>query len=166
MSASTPVTLSWTDSEVALERNDERRVQEDPHHLLLYDGECGFCHGAVRFVLARDRRGAFRFAALQSAAAAAELARFGGVPTDLGAFYVIERYRSSRPLLHSRAGAVQVVAATLGWPWRAINVLRVLPRRWLDAAYDLVARHRLRILGRAEACVVPSPGDRERFLDS
>src|SRR6185503_7836994 len=77
-------------------------MQEDPHHLLLYDGECGFCHGAVRFVLAHDRRAAFRFAALQSAVAAAQLARFGGVPTDLGTFYVIERYRSARPLLHSR----------------------------------------------------------------
>ena len=141
-------------------------MQEDPHHLLLYDGECGFCHGAVRFVLAHDRRAAFRFAALQSAVAAAQLARFGGVPTDLGTFYVIERYRSARPLLHSRGGAVLVVAASLGWPWRAITVLRALPRRWLDAAYDLIARHRHRILGGADACVVPSPGDRERFLDS
>ena len=144
----------------------DRKRQEKPHHLLLYDGECGFCHGAVRFVLARDPRGAFRFAALQSPAAVAELVPFGGRPADLTTFYVIESYRGGRSALHRRAGAVLVVAEALGWPWIAVTVLRMLPRRWLDAAYGVVARHRHRILGRADACVVPRPQDRERFLDS
>ena len=145
--------------------NDDGR-QEGRHHLLLYDGECGFCHGAVRFVLARDRRGLFRFAALQSAAAAAALAPFGGRPADLTSFYVIERYRGGTPALHCRAGAVWVVAQVLGWPWRLVTVLRLLPQPWLDAAYDMVARHRHRIVGTADACLVPGPGDRARFLDA
>jgi len=145
--------------------SDPKR-QEGARHLLLYDGKCGFCNGAVRFVLARDRRRAFRFAALQSAPAAAELARCGRPPADLTTLVVIERYQSSEPRLHDRAGAVLVVARALGWPWNVITVLAMLPRRWLDAAYDVVARHRHRIPGQADACVVPRPEDRERFLDS
>jgi predicted DCC family thiol-disulfide oxidoreductase YuxK len=144
----------------------DARRQEGPYHLLLYDGECGFCHAAVRFVLARDRRGVFRFVALQSAVAASELAPFGGLPSDLTTLYVIENHRGGTPALHSRAAAVWVIARSLGWPWIAITFLRVLPARWLDAAYDVVARHRHAFLGRSDACVVPLPRDRERFLDS
>lgn len=141
-------------------------AQARSHHLLLYDGECGFCSGVVQFVLARDRRRLFHFAALQSAAARQALAPFGGVPADLTTFHVIEDYLGGRPALHSRASAALVVAKALNPPWSLAAVLRVLPRPWLDAAYAVVARHRHRILGRAEACIVPRPEDRDRFLDT
>jgi len=133
---------------------------------MLYDGDCGFCSGAVRFVLARDRRAVFHFASLQSAAAARVLAPLGGRPADLATFYVIEDYQGARPVLHDRANAALVVARALGRPWSVAMVLRVLPKRWLDAAYGVVARHRHRILGRAEVCIVPGPGERDRFLDA
>jgi predicted DCC family thiol-disulfide oxidoreductase YuxK len=145
---------------------DQRSGQAEPHHLLLYDGECGFCHAVVRFVLAHDRRRAFRFAALQSAAAGAALAPFGGRPADLSTFYVIQDHRGDTPALHSRSGAALFVAQSLGWPWSMTNVFRVLPRPWRDAAYAIVARHRHRILGPAEACLLPGPEDRDRFLDA
>ena len=143
----------------------ERDTQEGKHHLLLYDGECGFCHAAVQFVLARDRRRAFRFAALQGAPAASALAPFGGPPAELTSFLVIEDGRGGRPVLHDRADAALFVAQALGWPWRLLAVFRVLPRPWLDAAYGIVARHRHRLLGPADACILPRPEDRERFLD-
>jgi predicted DCC family thiol-disulfide oxidoreductase YuxK len=145
---------------------DPGHLQAEPHHLLLYDGECGFCHAAVRFVLAHDRRRAFQFAALQSAAAAAALAPFGGRPADLTTFYVIEDFRGERPALHARSGAALFAAAALGWPWSMARVFRALPGPWRDAAYAVVARHRHRILGPAEACLLPGPGDRERFIDA
>ena len=134
-------------------------------HLLLYDGTCGLCHRTVRFVLARDRRRVFRFAALAGAVAIRELARIGAGPVDPSTVHVIERFRGDRPVLHTRGRAALAVAGTLGWPWSMLRVLRVLPRRWLDGAYDLVARHRHDVFGRAHGCFVPSPDERERFLD-
>src|SRR4029077_20098595 len=89
----------------------DRRTQARGPHLLLYDGECGLCHWIVRFVLARDRHGRFHFAALQSDAAARELAPLGGRPADLTTFYVIEDYRGPNPRLRSRGRAALVVAA-------------------------------------------------------
>ena len=133
---------------------------------MLYDGECGFCSAAVQFVLARDRQAVFRFAALQSEVAAQVLAPFGGRPADLTTFYVLEDYQGGRPALHARAVAALVTAKALGWPWSMAAAFRVLPRRWLDAAYDVVARHRHRILGPADSCVLPRPEDRARFLDT
>lgn len=145
---------------------DQPSRQDDSLHLLLYDGECGLCHRTVRFVLARDRRRRFRFASLQGTVARAEMARLGGGPLDLSTVHVIERFRSDRPVLHRRGRAALAVASALGWPWSMLTVARVLPRRWLDAAYDLVARHRHGIFGRAETCFVPLPEDRDRFLDA
>jgi predicted DCC family thiol-disulfide oxidoreductase YuxK len=143
-----------------------RKEQANGSHLLLYDGECGFCHWMVRFVLTRDRRAAFHFAALRSEMAARALAPFGGRPADLTTSYVIENYRSNDPVLRIKGSAMLRVANVLGWPWSAAGVLHFLPSSWLDAAYDLLARHRHEILGRTEACIVPPPQDRERFLDS
>ena len=45
-------------------------------------------------------------------------------------------------------------------------VFGVLPTAWLDRAYDLVARHRYRVFGRMEQCLIPSPEYRNRFIDS
>ena len=143
-----------------------RKQQVARHHLMLYDGECGFCSAAVQFVLARDRRAVFHFAALQSAVAAEVLAPFGGRPADLTTFYVIEDYRGTRPVLHARATAALVTAQALGWPWSMAAVLRLLPRRLLDASYNLVARHRHDILGAADSCVLPRPEERARFIDT
>jgi predicted DCC family thiol-disulfide oxidoreductase YuxK len=134
-------------------------------HLILYDGVCGFCNRANRFILARDPRAVFDFVPLQSPAARSILARFGRNPEDLETFYVVANYRSGTPELESKAGASLFVAETIGWPWRAVAVLDILPRRWLDSAYDLFARHRYRLFGRYESCPLPPDGYRQRFLD-
>ena len=49
-----------------------------PHHpVLLFDGVCNLCNASVQWVLLRDPRGIFQFAALQSEAGQALLRRFG-----------------------------------------------------------------------------------------
>jgi predicted DCC family thiol-disulfide oxidoreductase YuxK len=47
----------------------------------------------------------------------------------------------------------------------AARVGRVVPRVVRDAAYDLFARHRYRVFGRHETCLLPSPAVRHRFID-
>ncbi|RZK14196.1 MAG: DUF393 domain-containing protein, partial [Hymenobacter sp.] len=56
------------------------------------------------------------------------------------------------------------VVRHLGWPWRAATVGYLLPRAWRDALYRYVARHRYRWFGRQQACMLPTPELRERFL--
>ena len=45
--------------------------------LILFDGVCNLCNAAVGWVIARDRRGVFRFGSLQSTAGRAALAAAG-----------------------------------------------------------------------------------------
>lgn len=134
-------------------------------HLVLFDGVCGLCNRLVRFVLAHDRAGVFRFAALQGATGRALVARAGGDPDALGTFYVFERYSSGDGRVLARGRAALFIAAALGWPWKAARILGLVPTPLLDRVYDIVARSRYRIAGRGDRCLVPTPDVRERFID-
>jgi predicted DCC family thiol-disulfide oxidoreductase YuxK len=133
-------------------------------HLIFFDGTCGLCDGFVQFVLGRDRAERFCFTPLQGELAQQTLARLGADAAALQTVYVLaDRGRGEERLL-GRSDAVLFVLSQLPAPWRWLAVGRVLPRRLRDAAYGVVARHRYRIFGKREACRLPSPAERARFL--
>jgi len=134
-------------------------------HLILYDGVCGLCNAAVQFLLPRDRRHTFDYASLQSKTGQAWLARLGKPSARFGTVVVITDYRGSAPDLRSKADAALFVVSSLGQPWRSLALLRVLPMRVLNVAYDLVARHRYRVFGRYDVCVLPRATEKDRFID-
>lgn len=128
--------------------------------LLLYDGVCALCNGAVRFVLKRDRSGAARFAPLQGETAAGRLA---GHPELAGVDSMI--WIDSTGVLFTRSAAALAIARHVGGGWAALaSVLGIVPASLRDALYDLVARTRYRIFGRYDACPLPPPEHRSRFL--
>ena len=141
-------------------------MNPEGQHLLLYDGVCGLCDWLVQAVLARDRRAVFHFASLQSPAAKAVLGRFGRNPDDLNTIYVVVNYKEAGPRLLSKGRAALFATEALGWPWRAARLLGVLPHGLLDWGYGLVARHRYRVFGRYDQCVIPPPEHRARFLET
>src|SRR5688572_17787830 len=134
-------------------------------HLVLYDGVCGLCSRLLQFLLEHDRRAVFAFASLQSAAGRAMVERFGGNPDALTSFYVVTNYRSTDARMLSRSSAALFVAGELGWPWKVAVLMRVMPAAILDHVYDVVARHRYRVFGRYERCVMPRPQLRRRFVE-
>ena len=134
-------------------------------HLVLYDGVCGLCNRTVQFVLERDRRAAFQFAALQSATGQAMVARYGGRTDDLTTFYVVANVRTSSAEFYAKGDAALFVLHELGWPWKALLIARICPRAIRDRLYDVVARTRYRVFGRYDQCVMPRPEFRGRFVD-
>jgi predicted DCC family thiol-disulfide oxidoreductase YuxK len=54
----------------------------------------------------------------------------------------------------------------LGWPWKTLGALLLVPRPVRDAVYALVARNRYRLMGRRDVCRIPEPSWRARFLDA
>jgi predicted DCC family thiol-disulfide oxidoreductase YuxK len=132
--------------------------------LLLYDGDCGFCDGTVKFVLRHDRGGALRFATLQGDAGQAVRARHPELAGVDSVVWLDEMNGAERVAVRSEAALR--LARYLGWPWRAALAARLIPRVLRDAAYDLFARHRYRFFGRADECALPSPEERKRFISS
>jgi predicted DCC family thiol-disulfide oxidoreductase YuxK len=141
-------------------------VCNEGRHLLLFDGVCALCSRMVQFILAADRRRLFRFASLQSAAGRAAVRRVGGDPDTLNTLYVIADYRTPDEKGLIKGQAQLFILETLGWPWKAAAVVGFLPVAWLDRLYDVIARHRYRVFGRYEQCLLPRPEHRGRFMDS
>lgn len=132
--------------------------------LVLYDGVCGLCDRSVQFLLRVDRRRVLTFAALQGEAAAALRERTPALAGVDSVIYIRDHGTPrERPFLRSRA-AVEVLRA-VGGGWRLLgSFLRLVPPPLRDAAYDYVARHRYGWFGRFDACKLPTPEERSRFI--
>lgn len=135
------------------------RAAGEGKDVVFYDGSCGLCHRAVRFVVAEDRDAVFELAPLGGE-------RFAAVYGDGEAALpdsIVVHTASGRTLVKARA-ALHVLAR-LGGYWRVISVIaRLLPVRLLDVLYDLVASSRYRIFGREKAaCPILPPDLRSRF---
>jgi predicted DCC family thiol-disulfide oxidoreductase YuxK len=140
--------------------------------VILFDGKCNLCNGAVKFILDHERGSELHFAAIQSdgGAAAIEAAvdpatahalREGADGSgDPDSVVVIE---DGRVFTHS-TGALRV-ARHLRFPWRLAFVFILVPRPLRDVGYRWIARNRYRWFGKRDECRVPTPALRARFLD-
>jgi predicted DCC family thiol-disulfide oxidoreductase YuxK len=128
--------------------------------LVLYDGVCAMCNGLVKFVVARDRRDRFRFAPLQGELARDIVKQDGGDPDVLDTMYLV--LDDGKVLKRGRAALKTI--RSVGGAWRLLGVFAILPSFVLDFFYGLVARRRYKMFGKLEACPVPPPEQRHKFL--
>lgn len=133
--------------------------------LVVFDGHCGLCNGAVRWFLRRDRRDRLRFVASEAPAAAGLLVRCGLTVSEQNTIVVLRGAETERPQALVRSAAVAALLAQLPPPWPFwAGVLQVIPRPVRDLGYRLVARSRYRIWGRLAACPLPAAEERAKFL--
>jgi predicted DCC family thiol-disulfide oxidoreductase YuxK len=118
--------------------------------VIVFDGICHVCSGWIRFLGRHRIDPPFQLLPMQSAAGKALLIEYGIDPEDPTTFLVLDR---GRQLTESDA-AIQVIAA-LGGLWQMSQLARIVPRRWRDAAYRLLARNRYRWFGRRGTCYLP-----------
>jgi predicted DCC family thiol-disulfide oxidoreductase YuxK len=141
-----------------------RKVSPEPS-IVLFDGVCNLCDAAVQFVLDRDARGRFVFAALQSDEGRRLLAKVGAAPSvaegDPDSIVLVEGGRA-----YERSDAILRIARGLGAPWSLAVVFLAVPRFVRDALYRFIARRRYRWFGKKASCRVPTPALRERFLEN
>jgi predicted DCC family thiol-disulfide oxidoreductase YuxK len=132
--------------------------------VLLYDGLCGFCNKTVQMILKRDRRGAMRFAALQSAYGEAVKARHPELQ-NVDSVVLVEHGGDGRERVFIRSDAALRIATYLGGWWKLLLAFRVVPRVVRDFCYDLFARYRYKFFGKYDQCLVPSADVRARFVE-
>lgn len=138
---------------------------ETPTPLVLFDGRCPFCHGVVRWILRHDHRRIFRIAPLEHPQAQRLLATQPDV-AGVDSVVLLTRPARDAPLeALVRSVAVLRILREVGGVWRMVAAMgRVVPRRLADAMYDAFARRRALLFGRYDACPLPAPADRDRFL--
>ena len=128
--------------------------------VIVFDGVCALCNRWVRFLLRFDRRGRYRFAAMQGQKGSAMLRAHGLDPQDPMSFLLLDAQGA-----WTDTDAILRVLAGLGGAWRLAGVLRLVPRMMRDPAYRWLARNRYRWFGRSDACWLPAPEHAARFLD-
>ena len=129
--------------------------------VVYYDGVCGLCNRLVDFVIHRDPKARFRFAALQTPRGERAAARVGLPVGELHSVIV-----EDGGALLVRSDAVLRVWRRLGFPWSALAAAgAIVPRPIRDAMYRFVARRRYGWFGKSDTCRVPTPAERARFLE-
>jgi len=128
--------------------------------IILFDGFCRLCSAWANFIIAYDNHRVYRLCSVQSEAGARLLRQFG-YPTDtFETMLVVEQGRC-----YAKSEAFFRVMSGLGWPWRSLGVLRLVPRPLRDWLYDRIALNRYRLFGQYNYCRLPTPDHAERFVD-
>jgi predicted DCC family thiol-disulfide oxidoreductase YuxK len=128
--------------------------------VILFDGVCNLCHGAVNFIIDRDPASTFRFASLQSTTGREEVARHGLDPEELSSLVLIDQGRAYR-----RSTAALRIARRLRFPWNLAFLGMIVPAPLRDWVYDYIAQRRYRWFGKSETCRLPTPDRAGRFLE-
>ncbi|MEL6305418.1 MAG: thiol-disulfide oxidoreductase DCC family protein [Bacteroidota bacterium] len=128
--------------------------------LILFDGVCNLCNGAIQFVIKRDKKDTFRYAALQSDIGTQLMQERGIDPSKMDSIILIE----PGVAYFSKSDAALRIGQDFGGLWKALALLTWIPRPIRDGIYDLIAKNRYRWFGRKDACMIPTPELQAKFL--
>lgn len=126
--------------------------------IVLFDGVCNYCNAMVNFTIQRDPEKKFTFAALQSDVGQ-KLRAEHGISEHVDSVILIE---DGKAYTHSTAALR--IASNLSGIYPLSYVFILIPAFIRDWAYKLIAKYRYSLFGRTDACMVPTPEIKERFL--
>lgn len=132
-------------------------MNTDP--VILFDGICNFCNSAVNFTIKRDKHKKIKFAPLQSDTGKSILKQHGLPENYSSSFLFIENGK-----LYNRSAAALRVCRYLSGLWPLCYSLIIIPAFIRNAVYDFIAKNRYKWFGQKDACMVPTPDVRARFL--
>lgn len=128
-------------------------------HIILFDGVCNLCNNTVLFLIKRDKKRLLQFASLQSGIGQQLLKAAGLSATVFNSFVYLEGGK-----VFTKSTAVLKVLRQLNGFWRLFYIFIIVPKPLRDVVYDLIAKHRYRLFGRKNKCMVPTPELQNRFL--
>ena len=129
------------------------------HSIILFDGVCNLCNGAVNFVIKRDPRNVFKFTPLQEKQGILLLKKHAVDARKLDSIVLIENGN-----VYIKSSAALRIARKMSNLWPLFFVLLIIPSFIRDGVYDFIAKNRYKWFGKKEQCMIPTPGLREKFL--
>lgn len=126
--------------------------------IVLFDGDCNFCNHSVQFIYKRDKKGVFRFAALQSEKGNELLVKFNLQNLDLSTMVFIKNNKA-----YTKSGAALRICGHLTGLWPLMLCFLIVPAFIRNWVYDVIAKRRKRLI--KDKCEVPSGDFKARFID-
>ena len=133
--------------------------KQSTHSIILFDGVCNLCNGAVNFVIKRDPRNVFKFTPLQENVGTVLLKKYAIDPQKIDSIVLIENGN-----VYIKSSAALRIARKMSGLWPLLYVCMVIPRFIRNGVYDFIAKNRYKWFGRKEQCMIPTPDFREKFL--
>lgn len=127
--------------------------------IILFDGVCNLCNGAVTFIIKRDKSDIFRYAALQSDIALKLAEKYKIDTSETDSIILVENETA-----YTKASAALRIAKHLSGWYPLLYGLVILPRFVRDWMYDIIADNRYKWFGKRESCMIPTPELKAKFL--
>lgn len=131
----------------------------DNRHIVIFDGLCNLCNGAVNFIIKRDPNAIFVFTPIQSDLADKLMRDHQIISAEIDTFLLIKNGKA-----HIRTDAALEITKDLSGLWFLFRVFRIIPPSLRDILYRLIAKNRYKLLGKRDECMIPTQELRERFI--
>lgn len=139
----------------------KNRFMESDKKIILFDGVCNLCNGAIQFMIRHDKQDVFRYAALQS---------------DIGKKLAEERHIDTEKIdsilliepgvaYYDKSDAALQIGKHLKGYGTISSLLYSIPSSLRNIVYDFIARNRYKWYGKKEACMIPTPELKAKFLE-
>lgn len=127
--------------------------------VVLFDGVCNLCNSSVNWIIDHDKEGKFKFASLQSVYGQNVVKQF-----NLSGEYMDTVLLLDGDKLYKRSDAVLRIAKHIGGIYSLAYVFVIIPAFIRNFFYNFVARNRYRWFGKQDACRIPNPELKAKFL--
>ncbi|WP_294966983.1 DCC1-like thiol-disulfide oxidoreductase family protein [Sulfurimonas sp.] len=128
--------------------------------IILFDGICNLCNGAVNFVIKHDKNNLYHFASLQSDIGQEYLKKFNLSLNNFDTFILIDENE-----FYTASTASLMIAKNLSGFARFLYPLIYIPKSIRDVLYRLLAKNRYSLFGKANVCKIPRDKDKNKFLN-
>lgn len=130
--------------------------------LILFDGVCNLCNSSVLYVIKRDKKNKFLFAPLQSEIGEFVINEFS---IDTKKTDSILLYNPESNTLKQKSSAAIGIARYLGLPSNILVVFYIIPTFIRNWVYDFIAKNRYKWYGKKDACMIPTPELKSKFIE-
>lgn len=128
--------------------------------LILFDGVCNLCNSSINYVIKHDHQDHFLFAPIQGETGKKVIEKFK-----------IDTNQTDSIILYSpingvkfKSSAALAIGKKLGFPRNFITVFYVIPTFIRDLVYDYIAKNRYKWYGKKDACLIPAPELKAKFM--
>jgi len=128
--------------------------------IILFDGVCNLCNGALQFVIRHDKDEKFLFAALQSSFGQQLLQRHQLPSQQLDSVILLQDEK-----VYTKSTAALKVAHQLNGASKLMYFFIIVPKFIRDGVYGWIASHRYKWFGKTNECMIPTPQLKGRFLE-
>lgn len=127
--------------------------------VVLFDGVCNFCNDSINFVIDRDPNNHFVFAPLQEQTGQEILKKYQLLTSDFDTVMLLRKGK-----IYTKSSAALQIARKMSGAWPLFFLFWIVPPFIRDSAYDILAKNRYKWFGKEEACRMPTPELRSRFI--